>query len=136
MACRLDGAGLADACEAIRRQILAGCDLVVLSKFGKLEAGRSGFVAAFTAAAEARIPILTAVSPAYLPSWQAFAGTLATVAPASMEILDGWWRAQGGMPHDMPAREFSEVPFENRPGLARHPDRSGIVRAAPQKLGL
>ncbi|MCJ2131160.1 DUF2478 domain-containing protein [Methylobacterium sp. E-045] len=91
-ACRLDGSGVAEACEAIRRQIQTGCDLVILSKFGKLEAGRSGLVAAFTAAVEARIPILTAVSPSYSSSWHTFAGELATVAPANAEALDAWWQ--------------------------------------------
>lgn len=92
-ACQLDGAGVAEACEVIVRQILAGCDLVVLSKFGKLEAGRSGLVAAFGAAVETGVPILTAVAPAYAPAWNAFAGPLATFACPSAEALDAWWRA-------------------------------------------
>src|ERR1700738_4224698 len=41
-ACHLDGAGAISAAEAVERDIAGGCDLVLLSKFGKLEAGRGG----------------------------------------------------------------------------------------------
>ena len=58
ISCRLDAAGVIGACEALRRQILAGCDLVILSKFGKLEAAGSGLTDAFAAAIENETPIL------------------------------------------------------------------------------
>lgn len=38
MAYHLDENGVARAAEAVRRDLAAGCDLVLLSKFGKLEA--------------------------------------------------------------------------------------------------
>ena len=47
-ACQLDVAGVAAACRELHDQI-ATSDLVVLSKFGKLEAIRSGLAAAFEA---------------------------------------------------------------------------------------
>ena len=46
------------AAAAVRRDIAAGCDLVVLSKFGKLEAGGGGLRDAFGAAIEAGVPVL------------------------------------------------------------------------------
>ena len=50
-ACSLDPRGVVDACAAVCRDIAAGCDLVVLSKFGKLEAeSGSGLLAAFATA--------------------------------------------------------------------------------------
>jgi hypothetical protein len=46
-ACNLDPGGVAMACAAAQRAIEAGADLVVLSKFGKLEAGNGGLRDAF-----------------------------------------------------------------------------------------
>jgi hypothetical protein len=51
------------AAGAVRRDIAAGCELVVLSKFGKLEAAGEGLAPAFKAALDARLPLLTSVSP-------------------------------------------------------------------------
>ena len=42
VACHLQGAGIVAACVDICAEIEAGCDLVILSKFGQLEALRSG----------------------------------------------------------------------------------------------
>src|SRR5262249_28099634 len=49
-ACRLDAAGLAEACQSVLRAISQEADLVVLSKFGKVETEGSGFLDAFNAA--------------------------------------------------------------------------------------
>src|SRR5215208_5493675 len=38
VACHLEGAGVLAATDRVRAEITAGCDLIVLSKFGKLEA--------------------------------------------------------------------------------------------------
>src|SRR5690606_32078341 len=69
-ACHLEGGGAASAAEAVRRDIAAGCDLVLLSKFGKLEAAGEGLAGAFAAALEAGVPVLTSVSPAFREAWE------------------------------------------------------------------
>jgi hypothetical protein len=92
-ACHLDGRGALTAGEAVRRDLAAGCDLVILSKFGKLEAGREGLAAAFTAAIEAGVPVLTCVSPTFCDAWMRFASPLSVVLPAQADAIDGWWRA-------------------------------------------
>ena len=92
-ACQLDAVGVIEACEAVRRQILSGCDVVVLSKFGKLEAARSGLSAAFAAEVETETPILTAVAPLFTPAWDAFAGPLSAFGPPDDRVLDAWWDA-------------------------------------------
>lgn len=89
-ACHLDGAGAATATEAVERDIASGCDLVILSKFGKLEASRDGLVTAFTAAMEADVPILTSVSPAFEQAWGAFAAPLFCVLPAERAEIETW----------------------------------------------
>jgi hypothetical protein len=93
-ACRLDASGVLSACHAIERDIMAGCDLVVLNKFGKVEADRSGLAAAFSAAIAAGVPILTSVSPKFDAAWERFAASLYVVLPPNLAELDRWWRAQ------------------------------------------
>jgi len=62
-ACNLDPGGVAMACAAAQRAIEQGADLVVLSKFGKLEAGHGGLCDAFAAAMAAETPVLTTLKP-------------------------------------------------------------------------
>ncbi|MGE0007515.1 MAG: DUF2478 domain-containing protein [Parvibaculaceae bacterium] len=92
-ACHLDGAGAVPAGEAVRRDVVSGCDLVLLSKFGKLEAGGAGLVPAFAAAIEAGVPVLTSVSPAFETAWARFAGSLFVALPADPQRIEAWWRA-------------------------------------------
>lgn len=88
-ACCLDDRGVTDACQHVIAD-LADCDLVVLSKFGKLESERSGLFAAFTAAAFLEKPIITAVSPAFTASYHDFVGALGAIAPPDEDALFAW----------------------------------------------
>jgi len=90
-ACHLDGAGAITATQAVERDIAAGCDLVLLSKFGKLEAARQGLAQAFTASIEAGVPVLTSVSPAFEKAWSSFAEPLYVTLPADIDRIDAWW---------------------------------------------
>lgn len=90
--CHLDAAGVIAAAAALRDQIAAS-DVVVLSKFGKLEAARSGLAEAFAAAIAAGKPVVTTVSATHRAAWEAFAPGAAYVA-ADAASLDRWWRAQ------------------------------------------
>ena len=92
VACSLDAASVIEASERVCADIARGCDLVVLNKFGKLEAeNRSGLIPAFAAAIEAGIPILTSVAPKYADAWTAFAAPLFVTLPPKMAALDEWW---------------------------------------------
>ncbi|MGA8901556.1 MAG: DUF2478 domain-containing protein [Bradyrhizobium sp.] len=91
-ACHLQGSGAVSATEAIERDIAAGCHLVILSRFGKLEASREGLLTAFTSAIDAGLPILTSVSPAFEAAWDAFASPLFDVVPAELNEIDAWRR--------------------------------------------
>lgn len=90
--CHIDAAGAASASEAVRRDIAAGCDLVVLSKFGKLETAGSGLAPAFAAAIAAGVPLLTSVSRSCLEPWRRLAGPQAIALPPEPEQIDAWWR--------------------------------------------
>jgi len=91
--CHLAGDGAVLAAAAVRRDITGGCDLVVLSKFGKLEAEGGGLRDAFSAAIEAEVPVLTAVSDKFAKAWQSFAAPLFVAVPADADCIDAWWRA-------------------------------------------
>jgi hypothetical protein len=92
--CSLDGTELASACAAVQAAIHNGADLIVLSKFGKIEAEGGGLVDCFRAAAEAGIPIATGVSPAVTPLFLDFAGGFAHCVQACDEALESWWLSQ------------------------------------------
>jgi hypothetical protein len=88
--CHLDARGVDAACAAVLPQIVLS-DLVVLSKFGKLEAMGRGLFAAFDAARIVGRPILTTVSPKHYEAWRNFAPD-ATALPATAPALQDWWR--------------------------------------------
>jgi hypothetical protein len=89
--CLLDAAGVAAACADVLDRI-GRSDLVVLSKFGKLEAAGSGLWSAFEAAARLGKPVLTSVSDKHRTAWTAFAPRAADLAPDEAALLD-WCRS-------------------------------------------
>jgi hypothetical protein len=91
-ACHLDECGMLAATAAVRRDIAAGRDLVLLSKFGKLEASGVGLLNAFKAAIDSHIPVLTSVSPACEQAWAKFAPPSFIVLAADPVRIDEWWR--------------------------------------------
>lgn len=88
--CHLDAGGVDAACAALLPQF-DSCDLVVLSKFGKLESMGRGLFPAFEAARAAGLPVLTTVSAKHEDAWRSFAPGAAAL-PANAEALQGWWR--------------------------------------------
>jgi hypothetical protein len=105
-ACHLAGDGAMAAAAAVRRDIADGCDLVVLSKFGKLEAAGCGLRDAFGAAIEAEVPLLTSVSSKFATAWESFAAPLFVAVPGDVDGIDAWWqtvcagKSGGGPPED------------------------------------
>ena len=87
--CHLDAVGIESACALLLPQ-LAAADLVVLSKFGKLEAMGQGLWHAFASAAGAGTPLLTTVSSRHREAWNAWAPPAARVE-ASIPAIERWW---------------------------------------------
>lgn len=111
-ACNIDPAALIHACGRIESAISDGADLVVLSKFGKLEAARSGLADAFRAALGADIPVLTVVSPAAAEEWERFAAPLFQFVDANCDALELWWAKQA--PRLAPeSEESASMPFQS-----------------------
>ena len=90
--CDLDRDGVDAACATVIDQI-AGSDVVVLSKFGKLEAMRQGLFPAFKAAIAAGRPIVTTVSAKHRDAWNAFAPD-ATYIDTDEAALTAWLARQ------------------------------------------
>jgi hypothetical protein len=90
--CHLDSTGMSMAAEAVQRDVARGCDLVVLSKFGKLEANGGGLRDAFSAAIGAGVPVLTSVSATFAEPWRRFAAPLFEVVSADAESIEAWWK--------------------------------------------
>jgi nucleoside-triphosphatase THEP1 len=91
--CHLDADHVEAACTSILDQ-LRDADIVVLSKFGKLEAQGKGLWPAFRASLEAGKPVLTSVSAKHRDAWQAFAPE-ADLVDADEAALSAW-RAHAG----------------------------------------
>lgn len=91
--CHIDAEGASRAGAALLEQI-GGADIIVLSKFGKLEAGGAGLRSVFDAAIAAGKPLLTTVSSNHFAAWQALVPR-ATVLTPEMTSLQQWWNSIG-----------------------------------------
>lgn len=89
-ACHLDGRGVLTASDAVQRDIVAGCDLVILNKYGQVELAGKGLSAAFAAVIAARIPLLTSVSERRDADWRAFVDAEYEVLPVDADAVDAW----------------------------------------------
>jgi hypothetical protein len=96
--CDLQEPSVATACDAVRRDIAAGCDLAVLSKFGKLESTGHGLFGAFAAAIEAGVPVLTLIPPHHAPAWSARLGVGTVPVPAEIGAIRDWLGSLGVPP--------------------------------------
>lgn len=92
--CHIDAGGVQAACKALLGQI-ASSDLIVLNKFGKLEAMRLGLWEALEAAVAAGKPSLFALSEKHAEAFRAFAPEATCLAPDRI-ALDRWWDATRG----------------------------------------
>lgn len=91
----VDPGVLAGASAALRRALTEGADLVVVSRFGELEAAGGGFAAEMLELMGEGVPLLTAVSTRFLESWRRFTGgTGAELAP-DVETLTAWFSRLG-----------------------------------------
>lgn len=89
--CHIDADGVEAACAAVLPQIAAS-DLVVLNKFGKLEAAGQGLWPVLAEAVAADKPVLLAVSGRHADAFRAFAPD-AAVLPMDEAALGRWWDA-------------------------------------------
>jgi len=93
--CRLDGTALEAAVAAVRPR-LAGAEILVVNKFGKIEAIGRGFVPLIAEAVDRGLPVLVGVSGLNLPDFLAFADGLAERLPPHPEAAAAWVLAAVG----------------------------------------
>ncbi len=94
--CRLDVAALTDITARIERALQHDPDLLVLNKFGKVEAEGGGLVDPIAMAIDRGISVIIGVPSRNLVAWRAFAGDLAVELAADSDAVTDWlefvWR--------------------------------------------
>jgi len=91
--CSLDCRKLASIAEMIEAAIQQGADLVVINRFGKLEATGKGLIELIQQAADADIPVLIAVPEHRFPGWIKYSAGMSVRLPCRRAALDRWWQS-------------------------------------------
>ncbi len=91
--CKLDTSVMADITGDIERQIDAGLDLVILSRFGIRELEGGGFRSLFGRAMLAETPLLAGVRVEHAAAWAAFHGGLGVDLPPDEAQVFAWAEA-------------------------------------------
>jgi len=87
--CRADTQGFARASEVLREALRAAPELVIVNRFGSLEAEGGGFAAELLDLMAAGVPLLTAVATRYEDAWARFTGG-AALLPARADAVQDW----------------------------------------------
>ncbi|HMO47037.1 MAG TPA: DUF2478 domain-containing protein [Rubrivivax sp.] len=87
--CRADPHGFARASRVLRRALEEAPELVVINRFGGLEAVGQGFRAELLELMSCGLPLLTAVVPKHLAAWREFAGS-AVELPPELSAIEAW----------------------------------------------
>lgn len=94
--CRLDVGVLTEMAESVAASLHADAPhLLIVNKFGKIEADGGGLRGAIAQAVELGIPVLVGVPARNLDRWRAFAGPLAVELPAEPAAIAAWLEAHG-----------------------------------------
>jgi hypothetical protein len=94
--CRLDVGLLTEIGEAVLQSLHDEPPrLLVINKFGKIEADGGGLRQAVAEAVGLGIPVLVGVPARNLDRWRAFAGSLAVELPATVGAIADWLAVQG-----------------------------------------
>ena len=94
--CRLDVGILTDMAEAVASSLHQdGPRLLIVNKFGKIEADGGGLRFAIAEAVDLGSPVLVGVPARNLDRWRAFAGPLAVELPAEPAAIADWLEAHG-----------------------------------------
>jgi hypothetical protein len=88
--CRLDVAALTDVTARIERVLQHDPALLVLNKFGKVEAEGGGLVDPIAVAIDRGIPVIIGVPARNLPAWRGFASDLAVEFTGDSGAIADW----------------------------------------------
>jgi nucleoside-triphosphatase THEP1 len=84
---------LAAAAARIDALIESGPDLVIINRFGKLEAEGTGLVGEIARALRVDIPVVVAVPEFRFSEWLSFCRGMGVKLPCRSGSLQGWWNA-------------------------------------------
>ncbi len=96
--CRLDRSILTEAAGLLLAALKNKPDLLVLNKFGKVEAEGEGLRDALARAVELEVPIVVGVPFRNLDQWRIFAGDLAEECAVDSVQLQQWLQTRGLLP--------------------------------------
>ena len=92
-ACRLDPTGLAEAAGALRAALMKPIDLVVINKFGRMEAEGGGLIAEIGEAVATEKPLIIGVPRRFQDAWEAYAGGMDVKVACTRAGAEAWWAA-------------------------------------------
>lgn len=92
--CRLDRGILAEAVGLLLTALEEKPDILVLNKFGKVEAEGEGLRDVLAKAVELGVPILVGVPFRNLDQWHLFAGEMAEECPVDSPQIESWLLAR------------------------------------------
>lgn len=90
--CRLDG-GVIEAIASAVEEHMHRADLLIVNKFGKLEAQGRGLCSAITMAMEMGIPTLVGVNEMNVPEFNAFSDGAAEVLRPDLRAILDWYKS-------------------------------------------
>ena len=94
--CHIDNECLATIGRTIEAAIEEGADLVIVNRFGKLEAAGRGLVRLIKRAVDADIPVITAVPAHRFAAWVKYSDGMSVRLPCRRAALDEWWGSVAG----------------------------------------
>ncbi len=89
--CSLDTGALESAVGMTITGLERGADILIVNRFGKLEANGRGFRPAIEFAVGHDLPCLVGVSHEYIGAWQEFIGAVGDVLPVQVDDVWQWW---------------------------------------------
>ncbi|RWR05108.1 DUF2478 domain-containing protein [Sinirhodobacter populi] len=95
--CRLDSVALTEVAGEVDAVLAVRPDLLVLNRFGKVEAEGGGFRATLEQALLSDVPVLIAVGRKHLGFWQDYCGDLAETLPCDVPAIRGFIREVCGI---------------------------------------
>lgn len=89
--CCLDSAAVSAASHALTLAREEKPDLIIINRFGKLEAEGLGFADEMLEIMSSSIPLLTIVPERFLGAWRIFCGGLSTELPPTLPHIKQWF---------------------------------------------
>jgi len=96
--CRLDVGRLSGVAKQLAGMIVEGSDLVIINRFGRMEAEGGGLAHLITRAIHADIPVLIAVPEHRFSALVKFSDGMNVRLACRREALERWWQSVAGQP--------------------------------------